>query len=236
MTRVVHMPGRASLLVAAVTCGCLAVWALALAYADLAMSRPRAAMAAWEQGLPMDDYQLRRRLLARIGSAIAVHPFDAAQRLDLGRFFAWHAARHPQDAARARLLNRLAADRFEEAVAARPTWGYAWLLMAERWSLTGAVPAARVDAAVHRGAGLAPLEPAAQLKFLWLGLARWPELDGARREALRAALERMLASRSHFDEAARIALHHGRADLVNAAMRAPWQQQAFAALAQGRGG
>ncbi len=235
MGGVMGMPERAVMLVAGALCGGLLVWALALAFADLAMARPRSALAAWERGEPLGDYRARRRLLARMGSAVAAHPLDGAQRLDLGRFFAWHAARHGQGSARARFYHRLAADRFEEAITARPTWGHAWLLLAERWMLLG-VDAHAARAAMQRGAALAPLEPAVQLKYLWLGLAQWRALDAADRARLGASLDRLLDSRVHFADAARIALHHGRGDLVSRALRAPWQQQAFAALAGGRGG
>lgn len=227
--------GRTAALAAALACGCLAVWALALAFADLAMAQPRAALAAWQSGAPLPEVARRRALLARMGRAVAVHPFDAAQRLDLGRFFAWHAARHRAGSPRHRLYAALAAARFEEAVRARPTWGHAWLLLAEQWAALGRDEAA-VLSAMRRGAALAPLEPGSQLKHLWLALARWPRLGEAHRESVRESLSRLLASRRYFADAARIAVHHRREQLLAGAVHAPWQQQALARIVAERGG
>lgn len=227
--------GRAGTLLAAIACGCLAVWALALGFADLAMSRPRAALERWEDGGTIGDVASRRRLLARMGRAIAVNPVDADQRMDLGRFFAWHAARHPRGSERHRFYAELAAARFREAVTARPTWGFAWMLLAQQWSDLG-VQESAVVAAMRRGGALAPMEPRVQLTHLWLGLARWQHLSADHRRLLREALSRLLDSREYFREAARIALQHDRQDLLAGALHEPWQRQAFATLGTGRGG
>ena len=100
MSTALRARGRAGTLVVAMVSGCLCVWALALVFSDLAMSRPRAALSAWEAGQGFGDVALRRRLLARMGRAVAVNPSDARQRMDLGRFFAWHAARYPEGSQR----------------------------------------------------------------------------------------------------------------------------------------
>ena len=220
---------RVLLCTGATACGCLLVAALALAFADLAMSRPRAALRAWQQHAPLGDHVERRRLLARMGRALAVNPLDADQRMDLGRFFVWHAERHAADAARARVYRRLAADRFEEAVRARPTSAFAWVLLAEQWSRLG-IDEARVRAALRRGAALGPMEPGVQLKVLWLGLARWPALAAGERAALRDSLERLLRSPVYFRTAAGIALQHGRGDLLRAASTADWQRRDLARM------
>jgi len=210
-------------------CGCLAVAALALAFADLAMVHPRKALRAWELQAPLGDYHERRRLLARMGRAIAVNPMDADQRLDLGRFFVWHAERYAAESPRARGYRRLAADRFEEAVRARPTFAFAWALLAEQWSRLGG-DEARVRTAWRRATALGPMEPGVQLKVLWLGLARWQVLEEADRASLRASLDRLLRSPQYFQTAARIALQHGRGDLVRASLAAPWQRRDFARM------
>lgn len=221
--------GRAGLVLCAVVAGCLGVWSLAVAFSDLAMSRPRVALAAWEEGGGFGDYQERRRLLTRIGRAVAVNPSDADQRTDLGRFFAWHAARHPRGSQRQRFYARLAAARFEEAVAARPTWGFAWVLLAEQLDALDA-DEATLMLALRRGARLAPLEPRTQLKVMWLSLGRWPQLSEPHREELRAGLSHLLASPLYFRDAARIALHHGRDELVSGNLTETWQRQSFARL------
>lgn len=227
--------GQAALLLAACACGCLCVWALSLVFADLAMSRPRAALAAWEAGAPLGDYQSRRLLLARMGSAVAVNPLDAGQRLDLGRFFAWHAARHPPGTERERFYTRLAAQRFAEAITARPTWGFAWMLLAEQRDRLGR-PEPEVLAAMARGAALAPHEPGVQLKHLWLGMGRWARLGQPGRDALETSLNGLLADSRYFRDAAGIAVHHGHEELVRRAIGAPWQRQAFGQMKRAVGG
>ena len=101
------------------------------------MSRPSAMIFAWEAGEPMPDHRHRRQSLARIGRSIAVNPLAAQQRMELGRFFAWHAARHRPGSARAVFYSELAAGRFAEAVLVRPSWGFAWALVAEQWAMSG---------------------------------------------------------------------------------------------------
>ena len=162
---------RVLLLICVLVCGCLAVWSFALVFSDLAMSRPSAAIVAWERGAPMPDHRERRQLLARMGRAIAVNPMDAQQRMELGRFFAWHGARHRAGSARAVFYSELAADRFVEAVPARPTWGFAWALLAEQWAM-GGQPEDQIVHALRRATQLSAFEPGVQLKTLWLGLAR----------------------------------------------------------------
>ena len=230
MTADSTLGARSVVLGAAVTCGCLAVLALALAFADLAMFRPRAALMAWERTGALGDYRDRRRLLARMGRAVAVNPFDADQRMDLGRFFVWHAERHHAGSGRARFYRELAARRFEEAVRARPTWGFAWMLMAEQWWRLGERPEA-VLTAMRRGAALGPNEPGGQLKHLWLGLGQWRRLDEGDRLALLRSLEQLLASRAYFQAAVRIAVQHQRADLVRRLLQEDWQRRDFLRLA-----
>ena len=230
-----HPGTRALLFSASVACACLAVLALALSFADLAMSRPRAALVDWERHASLGDYRERRRLLARMGRAVAVHPLDADQRLDLGRFFVWHAGRHAGGSERAGFYQRLAAERFAEAVRARPTWSFAWLLLAEQWATLGH-DEARVLAALRRGQTLGPLEPGTQLKALWLGLPRWQRLAPDDHAALRAGLARLLASPAFFRPAAAIAVHHDREDLVRARLAESWQREALATILRGRRG
>jgi hypothetical protein len=230
MSAAMGIGARAALVVATATCGCLAVTALALAFADLAMNRPRVALVVWERTGAMGDYHDRRRLLARIGQAVAVNPLDADQRMDLGRFFVWHAERHHAASERARFYRELAASRFEEAVRARPTWGFAWMLMAEQWWRLDR-RSDEVLAAMRRGAALGPNEPGVQLKHLWLGMGQWTRLDSADRDAVTRTLTRLLASRVYFHAAARIAVQHGRADLVRGLLREDWQRRDFARVA-----
>lgn len=214
---------------AAIASGCIGVWALALVFSDLAMSRPRAALSAWEAGHSFGDVQQRRHLLERMGRAVAVNPSNADQRMDLGRFFAWHAARYPSGSERHGFYSRLAAERFEEAVAARPTWGFAWMLLSEQLDRIDADETAIV-AALRRGSELAPLEPRTQLRHLWLALGRWPRLAPDHREMLTAALAGLLSSPTYFPEAARIVLHHGRVELLSGVALEPWQQRALSAI------
>lgn len=209
--------------------GCLAVWALAFVFSDLAMSRPRAALDSWEAGNGFGDVEQRRRLLERMGRAVAVNPSDAEQRMDLGRFFAWHAARYPHGSERHALYSRLAAERFEEAVAARPTWGFAWVLLSEQLARMDADETATV-ATLRRGSELAPLEPRTQLRHLWLGLSRWSHLDTGHQKMLTDSLAGLLSSPRYFHEAARIVLHHGRDDLLALSPLAPWQQRALSTM------
>ena len=107
--------------------------------------------------------------------------------------------------------------------------GFAWVLLAEQLDALGA-DEATLMLALRRGAHLAPLEPRTQLKALWLALGRWPQLDEAHRAELRTGLSHLLASPLYFRDAARIALHHGRGDLVSGVLTEAWQHQSFARL------
>lgn len=205
-------------------CGCLAVYSLALVYSDLAMSKPSAAILAWENGDSMSNHQHRRALLARMGRAIAVHPLDAQPRMELGRFFAWHAARHRAGSQRAVFYHRLAAERFAEAVLSRPTWGYAWALLAEQWAASGQ-PDSKIAWALRRAITLSAFEPGAQLKALWLGLGRWGALDETLRAQMIASLSRLASQRTYFAQAARIALHHRQEGLLRDIAVQPWQRE-----------
>jgi hypothetical protein len=234
MTVSVAVRERIIVLASALACGCLFVAALALVFADLAMARPSAMIASWERGQPMPDHHLRRELLARMGRAIAVNPLDARQRMELGRFFAWHAARHRAGSARGVFYNELAAERFAEAVLARPTWGFAWALLAEQWVMSGQAQE-QILYALRRAVELSPYEPGVQLKSLWLGLGLWDVLDEPLRAQLTASLMRIMSQREYFARAAAIALHHQRADLLNIAAPQPWQRTLLERLARARG-
>ena len=218
-------------LFAVLVCGCLAVYSAALVYSDLAMSRPSAAILGWENGDSMPDHQHRRELLVRMGRATAVHPLDAQPRMELGRFFAWHAARHRAGSARAVFYSGLAADRFAEAVLARPTWGYAWALLAEQWAASGQTDT-RIALALRRAIALSPFEPGAQLKALWLGLGRWSALDETLRTELTASLARLTSQREYFVQAAGIALQHRHGTLLREIAVQPWQRERISKLAQ----
>ena len=233
MIATVAVRERAILLAGALICGCLFVAALSLVFSDLAMMRPSKVIAAWERGEPMPDHRRRRELLARMGRAIAVNPMDAQKRMELGRFFAWHAARHRAGSERAVFYSELAADRFAEAVLARPTWGFAWALLAEQWAMSGQ-PQEQVLHALMRAVRLSPREPGVQLKSLWLGLGMWDALDDNLRAQLRASLERVSSRREYFVRAAGIALHHQRAELLDSALRQPWQHEQLRKLEQAR--
>lgn len=217
----------------AMLCGCLAVWSAALVYSDLAMSYPRTVVAGWEQGAPMLEYTQQRSLLRRMGHAIAVNPMSGRERMDLGRFFAWHAARQRIGSPRAKFYQRLAADRFAEAVLARPTWGYAWVLLAEQWSAIGQ-PDERVLHALRRAVQLAPREPGVQLKSLWLGLGNWRGIDVSMRQQLADSLQRLTARRAYFDKAVGIVLQHKQLGLLEGLLTHRWQIEALERLQQVR--
>jgi hypothetical protein len=164
-----------------------------------------------------------------MGHAIAVNPMDAQSRMDLGRFFAWHAARQRTGSPRAEIYQNLAADRFAEAVLVRPTWGYAWALLAEQWLASGQ-SLERVVYALRHALTMSPREPVVQLKSLWLGLGYWSVLDTPMRQQLAASLKRLTGQREYFDAAARIALHHAKSSLLAGNFEHAWQHAALARL------
>lgn len=228
-----HAPARgrrrAGTLLTAAVCGCLAVAAAALAFSELAMMRPRAELSSWQAGHALGDVARRRGLLAQMGRAVAVNPASADHRVLVGRFFAWHGARYPAGSQRHAFFARLAAARFEEAVAARPTWGFAWILLAEQLQRIAAGEAA-VVAALRRGGALAPREPRTQLRHLWLALPRYDTLAPAHRRTVTEALTSLLSSPRYFPEAARIVVQHGREELLAATPLALWQRRVLAAV------
>ncbi len=94
---------------------------------------------------------------------------------DLGRLYEWRALSFPLWSEQGRHYRRRAAQYYREAVARRPSFGFAWAHLTQAKVLNQELSRETLDAlakAVH----FAPYEPGVQKKVIRLGLALWQNL------------------------------------------------------------
>lgn len=165
-----------------------------------------------------------RTALERLYQARALNPRSAAYAAELGRHHAWLAWRSAAAPQAARAYRKRARAAYAEAIARRPTWGFAWANFAEAGLLAGAA-GADTRRALGRALALAPWEPGTQQKALLAGFALWETLGEDERSQVAATLRRALRIGDEVELIIRMAVQTGREALLAGLLTDPRQRE-----------
>jgi len=196
---------------AAAACFAASVLALAWSWADLTVSAARAPEQAkrFAQITP----NRWREAFHRLHQARALDPLNANYTAELGRYHAWLAWRSDRATEASRSYRQRSRAAYAEAIARRPTWGYAWANYAEATLLAG-VTGPGANLALERAMVLAPWEAKTQIKSLLVGLSLWNGLSEAQRNEVTATLRRALFVGDDVELIIRMAVQSGQVTLL----------------------
>lgn len=188
-------------------CFTMALASATLGLADLASQPARSALEQWGEQLHIgsgDDWPFAYE---RLALAHRLNPLSADYSADLGRLLEWRAWQFVSRPDEHAALRRLADRHYLEAVAKRPSWGFAWAHVAGN-RLLGGIRDRTYAEALERAATLGPWEPGVHLKVAWMGAATWDDLPEALRTQVLASVRRALAHEEHTAEILRLAMHY----------------------------
>ncbi|MCF6354843.1 MAG: hypothetical protein L3J26_07030 [Candidatus Polarisedimenticolaceae bacterium] len=174
----------------------LAVWAARWGWAEVLVAEPRNVMDRWKTGQVMPADEELDRLGKLLERAQSLNSKNADIAFDQGRFAEWLASQHPLWSKEAQSRREVAIGYFREAISLRPSWGLAWINLANSLVLNQQLYSGGMDA-LEKAAVLAPLESDVQQRVVWLGLSQWKHADDDLRVRLKNILESILNVRSY---------------------------------------
>ena len=174
----------------------LAIWATRWGWAEVLVAEPHNVMDHWRTGQPMPSDEELDRLGKLLEKAQSLNSQNADIAFDRGRFAEWKAQKHPLWTEEAHQYRKEAIEYFREAISLRPSWGLAWVNLANSLVLNQQLYSGGMEA-LEKAAVLAPLESNVQQRVIWLGLSQWKHADGDLRMRLRGILERNLKVRPY---------------------------------------
>ena len=177
--------------IAASLCFSVTLLAVTVGLADLASQPARQALDSWESHGRIDSNGTWRAAYERLQLARRLNPLNADYHADLGRMLDWQAWQAAGDSARARSLRFAASSHYQDAIARRPTWGFAWAHAAESRALQGHRDH-HYFTAFERAATLAPWEPGVRRKLIWMGSLTWNDLPESLRSHVLDSVQRLL--------------------------------------------
>ena len=213
---------RVAAAVAAAGCFTAALLALAWSWGDLAVNAARAPENP--KRLSQMTPQRWREAFDRLYQARALDPLNARYAAELGRHYAWLSWRSGGVADAARPYRWRSAAAYAEAIGHRPSWGYAWANYAEARLMAGAA-GEQTRVALERALALAPWETKTQTKSLLVAFSVWDDLSEGQRAKATATLRRALLVGDDLDLVLRLAVHAGKARLVESMLTPGRQRQ-----------
>lgn len=181
-----YLYGLGALALALIYLGCR------IALAGLADFQTRAFLADWENRRSPPSAKAWAVAHAAAERAVAHYPTAYGPYLErLGYVHAWQHHHAPFGAAHAQPSRAAARDAFRAAIAARSTWPYAWLALAET-KLRLLEFDAEFHHALTQAHAHAPWRPDINRRLAELGFTAWPQLDTGPRQATHEAARRAL--------------------------------------------
>ncbi len=165
-------------------------------WAEVLVAEPRNVMDHWKTGQAMPSDEELKRLGNLLKRAQSLNSQNADIAFDQGRFAEWRAQQHPLWSKEAQSRRKIAIEYFREAISLRPSWGLAWVNLANSLVLNQQLYSGGIEA-LEKAAVLAPLEGNVQQRAVWLGLSQWRHVDDDLRMRLRGILERALKIRPY---------------------------------------
>ncbi|HEC15578.1 MAG TPA: hypothetical protein ENI99_03255 [Sedimenticola sp.] len=169
----------------------LAAWAFRWGWAEVLVAQPRSIMNSWSEGKPIPSEEEMDRLGRLLAKAQSLNKQNADIAFDRGRFAEWQAMQYPLWTELAHKHREEAIQHFREAIDIRPSWGMAWVHLANSLILNQQLYSGGIDA-LEKASVLAPLEGAVQQRVIWLGLSQWRHVDIEQRYLLRGIIENAL--------------------------------------------
>jgi hypothetical protein len=154
-----------------------AAWAAAWGYASLQARAADEAMARWESSHAVGSEAELDWVERRLRRATRIDPFDADFAAALGRAYDWQASTQPPYTRDARRNRGKAIDWYRKAVTLRPSWGFAWIHLAQAKVADQEFDAEAI-AALDNAMRFGPWEAGTQRRALRLGVLLWDRLPG----------------------------------------------------------
>lgn len=164
-----------------------AIWSAAWGYASQQARAADAAMSRWEAAHAPGGESEWPRVERQLRRATRIDPFDADYAAALGRAYDWRALTEPPYTPHARHYRGEAIAWYRRAIALRPSWGFAWVHLAQAKVANQELDGEAI-AALDRAMRLGPWEAGTQIKALRLGVLLWDSLPEPVRERVNAVL------------------------------------------------
>ncbi len=185
----------------------LACIALGLGVADLASVSANVWMREWEGRGNIDQPKQWDLAYSRLRLARRLNPLSADYSAGLGHLMEWRSWRHSPESAGFVIARRHAGQFYAEAIARRPSWGFAWANYAENLLLSGDRGQAFLDA-LGKAIVLAPWEPGVQRKVAWMGMATWRDLPDYMHTLVGESIRRTVELDTNLNEVVRVAIQY----------------------------
>ncbi len=165
-------------------------------WAEILVAEPRNVMDHWKTGQAMPSDEELKRLGNLLKRAQSLNSQNADIAFDQGRFAEWRAQQHPLWSKEAQSRRKIAIEYFREAISLRPSWGLAWVNLANSLVLNQQLYSGGIEA-LEKAAVLAPLEENVQQRVIWLGLSQWRYMNDDLRWRVRGIIEHALTFHSY---------------------------------------
>jgi len=160
-----------------------AAWAAAWGYANQQARAADDTMAHWESSHAVGGESEWASVERHLRRATRIDPFDADFAAALGRAYDWQASTQPPYTRYARRYRGKAIGWYRRAVTLRPSWGFAWVHLAQA-KVTNQELDAEAISALDNAIRLGPWEAGTQRKALRLGVLLWDSLPDPVRKRL----------------------------------------------------
>jgi len=155
----------------------VAAWGAACGYANQQARVADDIMARWESSHAVGGESERAWVERHLLRATRIDPFDADFAAALGRAYDWQASTQPPYTRYARRYRGKAIGWYRRAVTLRPSWGFAWVHLAQAKVANQELDAEAISA-LDNAMRFGPWEAGTQRKALRLGVLLWDSLPG----------------------------------------------------------
>ncbi|MBF0183235.1 MAG: hypothetical protein HQM06_02435 [Magnetococcales bacterium] len=203
-------------------------WGLAAIYSYPAQMLVDYWSAQQKRGQPVNNERWQSAYAA-LRQAQALAPDDADIRFLIGQMHHYQAIGQPAWSAIGKKHWQQALEAYHTAVSLRPTWGYAWGLLAQA-KLQSAAPIAQVTADWQRAITCAPHSFDTYQISMQIGFALWPLLSDQHRQQVKYAIAQLFARQG--DHIIQLASKFHHLELLQPLLQQnpQWQKQYDAAL------
>ena len=171
-------------------------WACRWGWAEVLAVGPRMKIELWQQQKLQPTVQELAEVQEQLASAQSWNGMSADIAFERGLVAEWQALQTPVWSASTHDYRNQAIEYFKKALDLRPSWGMAWVHLANSLVLNRQLYSGAMNA-LEKASILAPLEKGVQQRIIWLGLSQWSHLNEEQRRQLHKIVEYAMRPRSN---------------------------------------
>jgi len=163
-------------------------WVCRWGWVEVLAVGPRMKIELWQQRKLHPTVQELADVQKQLATAQSWNGINADIAFERGLVAEWQALQTPVWTKPAHEYRNQAIGHFKKALELRPSWGMAWVHLANSLVLNKQLYSGAMEA-LEKASIVAPLESGVQQRIIWLGLSQWRHLDDERRRRMYKIME-----------------------------------------------